>query len=463
MKTESLGAELAVLEGAARKPARPGFAAAPAFVASYGDADRPFYLSDLIMKSMTGADSNRGSGELEACRQFTNLARKNTGFTGTYPGSLLLPLDHRFLPSELADSPVMKSITARMNATTELYDPDRTQWELQKFVKAGVSPMSSSIGGRGSEFIPPPAFGGIIDIMRNTAALTQAGVEQIGIPPQGSVVYGRQSDVTNAFWVGENTAPAQTAIGSGQLTLAARKLTALCAIPNELNQFSSGAASALLQKDLGITIALKSDEGGLYGIGGTNQPLGLVAPATPIRFYGGAGVATNGNTLAAEDLANMVSFLQASNFEPTAWITNPVIRALINNLRSDAASAGDKAGLFMFGLTRGFQDALPKQVMGYNMFTSNNIRRTATKGTGTGQSTLFLGDWSQMVMGMYGAVELAQATQGDTAFANNQTMYRAVAFVDFGLKRTAAITAYHNLIPPANVATIDTPTFTFAS
>ena len=458
----TLGDVLDKLDVLIKSPARQGVPQnAPGVIRKYGEGEDGFYLSRFANHMSAGTEEGRAERELIA--NFTKMSL-NKGVKMTNAGNLWLPFDASAIPAELKRSSEYQALRQAMAAGQESVDPDELRHEIKtRLNKSGSGVLSAYVGGQGAEFVQPPMFGGIIEIYRNTAVCVSAGAEQAPIPAQGSIVYGRQSDITQGYWGTENTAGTATQIATGQLTLTAKKLTIFSSISNEVNMFSAGLASQMLQKDMGTTFALKIDDAALYETGGPTKPLGIINPNSGILFYSGSGNSVNGNTLNADDAANMASMLEARNFKLSAWVTHPYVRRTLQLLRNDAVTANDRAGAFTFEMMRGFAMGGPQQLQDAPIMVSNQIRRNWTKGSGTGLSTLIGGAWENMVIGMYGAMEISSNDKGDTFWNNNQTGFRAIGYADVGLKRTAAFIAYHNVICGNDTTLIDaSPSFTFS-
>lgn len=454
----------AAIDKALKTPARNAGVptSAPRYITKHNEGQDGFYLSRFAKSAFGATSDNHGTLERDLLTKFTRAAI-NKGHKLSHPNSYLLPIDPSAIDADMKATDEYQALSQAMAAGQGRVDPDELSWEARKFIKAGSGTLSAYQGGQGGDFVAPPTLVGVIDIIRNKEVFFQAGAEQFPLPPQGSVVYGRQTDVTLATWQGESMAAPSTNIATGGLTLTAKKLTALAKMSNESERFSAGLASQTLQNDLGTTVALKLDEAIGYGTGGTNVPQGLITANSGIYYYvGAAGAQSNGNTWKVEDAASMASIIEAQNFELKAWVMHPFMRRLIQNLRADAVSAGDGAGMFMYDLVRAYESTGPVKLQNAPVYTSNQIKRNYTKGTGTGLTTVLGGDFSNVVVGMYGALELTANPWDSTAFAQNETLFRVLMFADSGIKRTGAFVAYHNLICPAGSGSQDTPSFTTA-
>ena len=439
-----------------REPLRKGLVPTgpPNYVRKLSDS-KGFNISSFALASVSG-DPKLAADEYDLARRFTETAIEK-GFKPTNRLNVLVPIDFRAIPAAVADSPAGVEFRQAMAATQAAADPDELGWEARKFKKA-TGPLSAYQGGIGGDLVAPPAFGPIIDIYRNKAVVLAAGAESVPLPPQGTIQFPRQTDVTAATWQGESTPATESTIGTGTMTMSAKKLTLLSRMSNEFMQFSQQLGNQILQADIATTMALKVDYTALYGTGGATQPLGILRYAG-INRYKGAGYGANGNTFAVEDAAAMASQLEARNFELKGWIMHPYLRRAIQNLRVGSGFAADDGkGLFAFQMMREFGAAGPATLQGAPMYVSNQVGRTRAKGTLTAGSCLFGGDFSQVRIGMYGALEVMANPYDTTGFAANETVFRAIMFADVGLAREAGIVTYDHLIVGDDTGLIDTLT-----
>ena len=411
-----------------------------------------FNISSFALATIAN-DEKLAADEYDLARRFTREAIAK-GFGPSNRLSVLLPIDFRAIPAVVADSPVGVEFRQALAATQAAADPDELGWESRKFKKA-TGTLSAYQGGVGGDLVAPPAFGPIIDIYRNKAVLVAAGAESVPLPPQGTIQFPRQTDVTAATWQGESMPGVESTIATGTLTMSAKKLTLLSRMSNEFMQFSQQLGNQILQADIATTMALKVDYTGLYGTGGATQPLGILR-YPGINRYKGAGYGANGNVFAIEDAAAMASQLEARNFELKGWIMHPYLRRAIQNLRVGSGFANDDGkGLFAFQMMREFGAAGPKELQGVPMYVSNQVGRTRAKGTLTAGSCLFGGDFSQVRLGLYGALEVMANPYDPTGFAANETVFRAIMFADVGLAREAGIVTYDHLIVGDDTGLID--------
>ena len=115
-------------------------------------------------------------------------------------------------------------------------------------------------------------------------------------------------------------------------------------------------------------------------------------------------------------------------------------------LRADAVSAADSAGPFVFNLIREQGTGVDANLGGYPVTKSTQISQVRAKGSATDLTYIIGGMWSDALIGMFGAIEFANTTVGDTAFTHDQTWIRAILSADFAVRHESAFVFCDDLI-----------------
>lgn len=372
-------------------------------------------------------------------------------------GSMWYPGSRSFLATEVATHAATQELVASGNAGASVADPEELLWVAKnyapQYMKTAMSYLTDTIGG---SLVAPPEMGEIIPLMRNKSVLDRAGAKQVPLPANGKWVAPRITGASTGTWIGENTEIPESNPTTGEVTMMAKKNAVLIRVPNELFKFASAASDALFRDDIAKTLALNFDYAGLYGAGSGGQPKGVVnftGTNELIDFAGVTpapkGIGTNGNQLRPEDGYRMAGLIAGRNFDPSGfkWVLRPELAANINGYRADAVTTGDGAGTFVQAITRLIGANQSKDWCGYELTASAQVRQNQSKGSsGTVLTDLFGGVWSEFLMGMYGAVEFATATQGDVPFARDQTMIRGILHCDCVPRYPGAFIWYKQLL-----------------
>ncbi len=245
-----------------------------------------------------------------------------------------------------------------------------------------------------------------IDLLRNRAVVAQLGATMLsGL--QGNVTIPRQTAGGTAYWLtNEATAITESQQTLGQLSLSPKNVGAYTEISRQLMMQSSPAADQLVLNDLSKVLALAIDLAALEGSGASGQPLGISGTA-------GIGSVT-GTSLAYAGILEFQTDVAASNALTAncAYVTTPSVAALLA-ARQRFASTDTPLwqGNVLDGNMSGFRAMSTLQV--------------------TAASMVF-GDFSQVVIGEWGMLELALNPYAN--FTAAITGVRAIQTVDVGVR-----------------------------
>lgn len=355
----------------------------------------------------------------------------------------LVPLATSFFPDATVPTDFRREMKSMMIAGTDGADLDHMNWIRTKQLQGlgyGQKALSWLNELSGGALVAPPEMGELIELLRNKEALVNAGARVVPLPPQGRLKYPRQTQASNTYWVGESSPITESIVGTGEVTLQAKKLAVLIKAPNELIRFASPAAEALLRDDMTKSLALGLDLAGLEGLGGDNRPLGIinmpfintVTPTNPSPAGGG-------NKIYGQDIYRMIAVVEESNAEFESWIMRPKTLYKYYQLRADAVAQNDGQGPFLFNLIREAGADTPPTLAGYPVVKSTQVSQVQSLGTDVGNLTYVVGGmWSDLLIGMFGAIEFAATTMGDTSFVNDQTWVRGILSADIQARHQAA-------------------------
>lgn len=220
--------------------------------------------------------------------------------------------------------------------------------------------------------------GSFIELLRNRLALNTLGVTMLtGL--NGPVAIPRQTGAPTAYWVAEKGAPSESNPSVDQVNLTPKTLGAYTEFSRKLMLQSSIDVEQMVRNELATVIALEIDRAALYGLGNTNQPLGLkLVTGINTKDF------SNDSPTYAE-LVEMETLVAADNADIGA------MSYITNSTRYGAFKTTEKAAnTAQFVLEPG------GTVNGYNVVRSNQVAA----------GDVFFGVWSQMLMGMWGALDL---------------------------------------------------------
>ena len=366
------------------------------------------------------------------------------GHTGM--NRFLAPLSTNFMEEKVVPQVFRQEMKSLTLAGVSNADPDEMKWITQKMLEMpgqGSKALSWLNELTGGALVAPPEMGELIALLRNKEALVNAGARVVPLPPQGRAKYPRQTGASTAYWLGENAPIPESTVGTGEVTLQAKKLSILIKTPNELVRFASPAAEALLRDDMTKSLALGLDMAGLEGAGGDHRPRGILNHPN-INTITSSKTGANGDQVVGEDIYRMIAAIEESNAEMKGFIMRPKTLFKFYQVRADAVAQGDKSGPFLFNMIREANAGTPATMASYPVVTSTQVSQVRAKGTSTSLTYILAGMWEDVLIGMFGAIEFAANTAGD-AFVNDQTWVRGILSADIQLRHEAAFALLDNL------------------
>jgi HK97 family phage major capsid protein/HK97 family phage prohead protease len=269
--------------------------------------------------------------------------------------------------------------------------------------------------------------GSFIEMLRNRMVLSRAGM--ITLPGLvGNVAIPRQTGGATVYWATEVATSTESDATFDQVSLAPKGATAMMDYSKLLLTQSTPAIDALLQMDIAKQLAIAIDLAGLHGSASGGQPRGV------INVSGIADISdTNGGAPTWADMVNLEKEIAVDNADvgSLAYITNPLVRAKMKTVEK-----ATNTGLFLWSdvaQTAGADGIPVGQVNGYRAFVTNQVASNLTQGNSTTIcSALFFGNWSDLLLAMWGGLDLLvdPYTQGATR------VYRLLAsqYVDYGAR-----------------------------
>lgn len=273
-----------------------------------------------------------------------------------------------------------------------------------------------------------------IELLRNRLMVRQMGAQFItGL--QGNVAFPSQTGGATAFWVAENGAPTESQQVFGQLAMSPETVGAYTDYSRRLLIQSSIDIEAFVRSDLASTIALALDVAAINGSGASNQPEGILN-ATGIGDVAGG---TNGLAPTWAHMIELWTYVAAANADMgnTGFLMNAVTVGKL--MTTEKASGTAKYVIENFPNPRGFTS-----VAGARAGVSNQVPSNLTKGSGTNLSAIIYGNWSDLIIGTWGALDLTL----DPYTGSTSGTKRIVALqdCDIGLRHAASFSAMQDAI-----------------
>lgn len=259
--------------------------------------------------------------------------------------------------------------------------------------------------GTGAEFIGEDLRGdSFIDMLRNNLALDRAGISyMMGL--EGDVAIPKQTGAATAYWLAnDTTAITDSTQGTGQVTMTPKNVGALSEYSRQFMLQSTVDAEAFVRNDLARVIGLEIDRVGLYGTGSSGQPTGIANTSGIGSVTLAAAAATWAEIVSLESTVATANALGGS----PAYLTSFSQRGTAKTTTKDSGS-----GQFIW---------TGNEVNGYRAIASTQVAG----------NDWFYGDFSSLMMGMWGGLDILVDVYSQSAARITRVV--AIQTLDFAVR-----------------------------
>ncbi len=266
--------------------------------------------------------------------------------------------------------------------------------------------------------------GSFIDLLRAKAMVIRMGATVIsGLV--GNVEIPRQTGASSTFWIAENGTPTASNATFDKVALKPKTIGALSPISRNLLLQSSMQVEAFVRNELAKSLALGIDLAALSGSGTNNQPTGIANMTGICTVVGG----TNGGSVTFDKLIDMETQVATANAdaENMYYLCNA---ATIGFLKKIKNTSGDYIWKSPDNAVR---NGFPGEVNGYGVARSNQVRGNLEKGTSNTCQEIFFGNWSDLLIGEWGFLEIDVNRYGDQ-WKSGGVEVRALQSIDIAVR-----------------------------
>jgi HK97 family phage major capsid protein len=240
--------------------------------------------------------------------------------------------------------------------------------------------------------------GEFIDTLNNEPQVFALGARRLdGLV--GNVAIPRMTAGSAVTWIGENGDFGDTQPAFDQPTMTPHDLSARVDISRRLLIQSTPAADQIVRSDLALRIGIGIDAAAINGLGSSNQPKGLLN----VSGVSVVSLGTNGAAPTWNSMTEVIEAVATANGlrGNLGWLANGAIMGTL--MRTPMVS-----GFPRFIWEAGAAGARPDEgtIAGYKALVSNNVPSNLTKGSGSALSALVFGNWNDMIVGMWQALDL---------------------------------------------------------
>ncbi len=201
-------------------------------------------------------------------------------------------------------------------------------------------------------------------------------------------------------------------------SLTPKHVGTLSEMSRQLIQQSSPDIEQLLRDDMSASLATAIDTALIKG-GGTNEPTGIF-PTSGIQTQSLA-------TLDWAGISSMIEKSELANSNASAWLTSP---GVMKKLRVTLKSASSGANYLT---ENGRLADLP-------IYSTKQVPLATTKGQ------LILGDFSQIILGIWSELDILVNPYDSTAYARGGVLIRAMATIDILIRHPEAFVLSNDIV-----------------
>lgn len=307
--------------------------------------------------------------------------------------------------------------------------------------------LESNIDAAGGFVVPPGYVAEIIELLYPATVVRGSGVRTMPMD-NGTLEIPRLANGVQSEYVGENQNITVDQPDFGMLNLAWKKLACIVPISNDLLRFSNPSVDGIVRDDLVMSMALREDRAFIRDDGTGQKPRGLrfqsgitVRAATALP----AGDVDRIRTIRA-DLGRLELALEDNNVPlvGAGYLMRPGVRTFLSNLTDANGNQPFRAEL-QGGTLNGYPVRFTTQIPG-------NL------GAGTNETEVYfvafpqaiIAEASTMLLDSSSEAAYHDGTAVQATFSRDQTVVRAIARHDFGLRHPLAVAVltgvtYHTL------------------
>lgn len=267
-----------------------------------------------------------------------------------------------------------------------------------------------------------------IELLRNKMVTKQLGATFLsGLV--GDIAIPKQTGGATAYWIDESGTITESQQSLAQVVLSPKTVGAYTDISRKLVNQSSIDVESFVRNDLATVLALAIDAAAINGSGTGNEPVGILNQTG----VGLVSLGTDGGQMTFDKLVEMETLVSEANADigTLRYVTNARVRGA---LKTTPKVAGYPVYLWENG----------DIVNGYRAFVSNQVPGNLTKGAGTNLSAMIFGNFADLIIGEWGALDLL--VDPYTNSANGAVRIRVLQDVDINVRHPESFAVCKDII-----------------
>jgi HK97 family phage major capsid protein len=246
---------------------------------------------------------------------------------------------------------------------------------------------TSTASGAVSKFVDHSNF---IGMLRAKSVTSNLGARLItGLVGEASIP--KQTGGATAYWIAEGNAPTGTNQTVGQVALAPKTVGAFTDLTRKFIRQTSMDAEFFVREDLATVLSLAIDAAALNGSGTGAEPQGILQNSN----VQSVSIGTNGGALTWAKVVEMETKVATANalVGNLAYLLTPAARG-----SAKVTERATNTGQFIW--------ADDNTINGYAAHSTSLLPSNLTKGSGTALSSAIFGNWSDLIIAMWGGLDI---------------------------------------------------------
>lgn len=232
-----------------------------------------------------------------------------------------------------------------------------------------------------------------IETLRNQTQVINLGATLLsGLV--GDVAIPKQTGAASAYWLSEGSDITLSQQTFGQVAMSPKTLGARTQFTRKLLLQATPAIEEIVRNDLATVLAIELDRAAINGSGQNNQPTGILGTTG----IGVVSIGTDGGVPTWGNIVDLIGSVEQNNIIGNGFLTNAKVKAKLSKTFTNVTYGEDP--VWQPGTNGG------GMLGGYQALVSGNVPSNLTKGTGTNLSAIVFGNWRDLIIGQWGALDL---------------------------------------------------------
>ena len=308
--------------------------------------------------------------------------------------------------------------------TQGFFVPQTGGWQRRDYVKGTASAGGNYIGTQ-------HLADNFVEALRARLAVAELGATMLpGLI--GDVAIPRRSGSASTYWIAESANITESTGTVDQITLNPKVVGCFSKFSHLMKLQATPEIEQVIRQDFIALIAQAIDSVAIKG-GGSGEPTGILETSGIGSVAGG----TDGAAPTIDNILDLKAEVAVDNADqPTCgFLTNSKVEKVISKLK-DGNSA--------YHLSPYVGALEDQRIANRRLLISNNVPSNLTKGSGSNLSAIIYGNFADLIIGMWGALEVE--VDPYSAFQSGTVGVRAMQAIDIGVRHPESFAAMTDAI-----------------